>query len=541
MFDDDKIYEMIRKSIRGIYSSPQDRSSVVILTKLVTDWEDGGSSGNELQSQKIFEELQTLNSYLDNRGHTAQADEIFRLILSVFPEKYFPSLPWLRESQDIDYRLLEDSIFVARSKSYPDFALESLRLFEEQFRMVDQKLMMFALEVENGQYRESGAGAAGELFRRYADLVEKLALTPLRDLPWSMMNQMAMKLNNNLSKFYAAYLVVKANRVIKNSRPSQGLQDLINRNEVFFLRNFYWKCIDDDQANRNYSALVQDIDKLLPLSNYGDERSTLLIMRNQALKKINQIPRNFMTYVFFALITVSIVVVVMHEPPARTSLSLDRSREELIAAARRANEAAREESAVYESSKDDLDRALEVSSNTGLRERKPPLRPHNRKLDLFEIRHAVFQKIRLDYLRDQKLSVDEQIKLEGLTRDYVLRCEFYEYDSSDREKVHWDAKIHMPNLVKDAQEIQEKWRKASAPIDVKKLVSEQLLNLNNPEHLRILLERLKNLDYYREKELSGTWSEPEKRALLDFKVTNMGVVDSNWDMKTQKALFNFKH
>lgn len=537
MADRDTSQELIRKSILAIYNSPTDRATLINLGRQLNEWDEINFPGKEFQSQKLFEDLQSLSAFLENRGLTAQADEIFRFILYTFPEKYFPSLPWLKETQEIDFRLFEEAEFVLKNKNYADFIQESFRLFNEQFRKVNRKLIAFAHEVENFQFKENGTGEAGELFRSFADVADKLYPTVLKDMPWTVINQMAMKLNNGLSCFNAAYIMLRALHTIKTARPSPGLIDLMGRNEKFFQRNHLWKCIDDDMAGQNYSSLVQSIDRYLPMADSGYERSNLLLMREKALKNVNDIPKGYLTYTILGMLVVVVVAIVLYEPSPRSNLNLDRAREELIAAGKKS---AHEASQPEEASSDidpDFDKSLEVASRTGLRERKPPNRPHKRKLNIYEIRHAVFQKMRIDYLRELTLTKEEQGRLNEMIRDYSIRCEFYEYASEDREKVHWDAKIHAPRIVQDAQDILAGWRLEFAPVDVDKLVSQELLSLGNPEHVGLILERLKLYGYYREKESANVWNEAAKRALLDFKVSNLGIVDSAWDRPTQKALF----
>ncbi|MEW6711323.1 MAG: hypothetical protein AB1403_15955 [Candidatus Riflebacteria bacterium] len=537
MIDSEKQFEQIKKTMLAVYSLPAERSNFIKLSQLLNEWDELIFPAKEFQGQKLFEDLQSLQAFLENRGLAAQGEEILRLILFVFPEKYFPAVPWAKDSQDVDYRLLEEAAAVVKSKNYPDFVQESVRLFNEQFLKIDRKLVAFALEVENFQFKENGAGEAGELFRRFADVADKLNSTVLKDMPWTIMNQLALKTNNSISHFLAAYLIVRGMKTIKNARPSPGLFELMQRNEAFFTRNHYWKSIDDDLARKDFSSLVQNIDKFLPMADSGYERSNLLSLRNRALQNINEIPRNFMAYAIVSLVIAALVAIILYEPVPRTSLNLDRSREELLNSGKKAAEAEKTQESAADNSQETFDRALEVVSRTGLPERKPPLRPHNRKLDIFEIRHVVFQKMRIDYLREQLLSPQEKKLLDEMNKDYLARCEFYEYSSSDREKVHWDAKIHAPRLTQDAQDILARWRRDNAPIDVEKLTASQLLSLNNPDHVKILIDRLKLYGYYREQEIPDTWNESAKRALLDFKVSNLAVVDSIWDMPTQKALF----
>jgi hypothetical protein len=127
--------------------------------------------------------------------------------------------------------------------------------------------------------------------------------------------------------------------------------------------------------------------------------------------------------------------------------------------------------------------------------------------------------------------------LEVLKEDYDSRCKFYKYDNEVREKVHWDASIHAPRIIQDAQDILRKWRNENAKGSISRLVENELLSLTNPRHVEAIVKRLKHYGYFKGENIPENWNNDAKRALLDFKVSNLGIVNNEWDMKTQKALF----
>jgi hypothetical protein len=531
MAENEAPFELVRKSMLAIYAAPSVREHFVDLARHLNTWDELGYEEKESQGIKIFEDLQSLTSFLENKGLSSYADEIFRLILHTFPEKYFPSLPWLKDSQNVDLRLLEDAGFVLQSRNYPDHVQEAFRLFEEQFKQVLNKLPVFSHEVEMNLFKEEGSGMAGEMFRRFAKISEKLHETSLKDIPWTLINQLAMKLNNSLNAFNAAYLLLKGLDEITLARPSRGLRNNMYRNEKFFLRNFYWKNIDQAQANKDYTNLVFFIDKFIPLADTGYERSNLLMIREKALKNINEIPKGLVTKIFIVFGILIVVSILLSEPAPKQRLNLQRSREKILSAKKGM------QSPTEKRDEEKEPKVYYVTSRTGLIEKKPPVRPHNRDLDLYEIRHAVFQKMRLDYLAEQNLSPEEREKYQVLLEDYNSRCEFYKYKSEDREKVHWDGKINAPRIIQDAQDILASWRPENKQEEIARLVENELLSLNNPIHVQHIVGRLQLYGYYHGQVLPESWNDEASRALLDFKVSNLGVVDSKWDRKTQKALF----
>jgi MoaA/NifB/PqqE/SkfB family radical SAM enzyme len=226
-----------------------------------------------------------------------------------------------------------------------------------------------------------------------------------------------------------------------------------------------------------------------------------------------------------------VVSILLSEPAPKQRLNLQRSREKILSAKKGM------QSPTEKRDEEKEPKVYYVTSRTGLIEKKPPVRPHNRDLDLYEIRHAVFQKMRLDYLAEQNLSPEEREKYQVLLEDYNSRCEFYKYKSEDREKVHWDGKINAPRIIQDAQDILASWRPENKQEEIARLVENELLSLNNPIHVQHIVGRLQLYGYYHGQVLPESWNDEASRALLDFKVSNLGVVDSKWDRKTQNALF----
>ncbi len=157
-------------------------------------------------------------------------------------------------------------------------------------------------------------------------------------------------------------------------------------------------------------------------------------------------------------------------------------------------------------------------------------------MNISEIRYAVFQKHRLDYLKEQNLAPEERKKLAALEEDWIARCEFYEYKIEDRETVHWNLKIYGPVIIQEALDILRIWRQGdgtdNGPAD-----SNELMNLNNPLHIRLIVNRLHQLKCFNGSETPAVWNQECVHALKDFKASYLSRPDSVWDIDTQNALF----
>lgn len=524
--------ELVRLAMQDVYQSPCAPEKYTALSNAIRQWEYGNPPPEPGEDQKIFDGLQSLISFLQKKGFNGEADDIFSLILKFFPENYFPELPRAEVSRDLDLHLFEEAKKFLTSKPHPEKLHKALEDFEEQFRRSNLNLPLLASEVASGSFQGEGEGRAGELFRSFAEAAVMLQDSAIKDIPWALMNQLAMRVNNTISGFNQAYLILKAIEMVKTARPSGWLRDEMARNEAFFLRNYCWKNIDEAVAAKDDAQIIYWIDKFLPFVKMGYERSNLLLLRQSTVKHLRSFPRSVLVAFGVMAIVMIVLSVVWLEPESKRSLNLDNARKELIQAVRTGIKP--EPKPVVPQSFEPV--VIEVFSRTGLREVKPPYKPHGRPLNIFEIRHVVFQRQRLNYLAEQKLSEVESARLELLEDDWRMRCNFYDYSHADREKVYWDLKIHAPTLVLDAQDILSSWRNTSFDENSAPTMQE-LLNLNHPFHLKLIVQRLRKLGCYTASESPKIWDENCNRALIEFKATHLSIVDSVWDRKTQNALF----
>ena len=527
--------EQVRKAIHEIYQLPERTEPYLELQRAIQSWEKASGSEEDDEGRRIFDGLQSLHNFLDNKELTSQASEIFFLQVTVFPELYFPKLPKVRSQQKLDLELFAAMRQALAGKTTSEKVRQALSGFEESFRRANLNLPLLASEVASGEFHREGAGRAGEFFRSFAEVATLLQDTPARDTPWELMNQLAMKINNQVSGFNQSYLFLKALETIKTARPAGWVRDEIARNQEFYQRNFCWKNIDDAFIAGDYLRQTHWIDRALLCVSDEFERKYLLDLRNRAARKTGRSAQPYVGGVLLVLLVVFIIVLIKTEPETRKSLNLDLARKDLMKAIGRATKDEQPESDFPVNN--DISPVRRISSRSGLEEHLPPLKPHARKLTLPEVRHAVFQRQRLDYLSGQNLSKSERERLEQLEKEWRARCDFYDYRSEDREAVFWDLKIHAPNLTLDAQDILASWRSEGDDLIRQTLESNVDLDINNSLHLRIILDRLRSLGCLNASETPKVWNEDCRRALIEFKATHLSVVDSVWDRRTQDALF----
>ena len=167
-------------------------------------------------------------------------------------------------------------------KTTPEKVRKALTEFEESFRRVNLNLPLLASEISSGEFHRDGKGRAGEFFRSFAEIVTLLQDTPASDTPWELMNQLAMKINNQVSGFNQSYLFLKALETIKTASLPGGFATRSPETRNFF-REFLLENIDDAVVARDDKRRFTG-STVLGLYNDEFERKYLLSKRSVLLK-----------------------------------------------------------------------------------------------------------------------------------------------------------------------------------------------------------------------------------------------------------------
>jgi hypothetical protein len=542
MQDEKQLLERIDESIMAAYAASSDASTVQQLKKYVEAWDDLDYPGKDEAGIRLAKDLQALISHFEKKGLKSQADEVFLVLLQTFPESHFSAAPLQTAaiSTPVDFASLRVMDLGLESDEEIVEIRTAVDCFEHHFTQALSDLPQLAREIEMKLFREMATGDVAELYRQFKAVASAVQNTPLRDAPWAFMNQLALKLNNELKAFNQAYTLLHEILEIKVAEPSEELRSELEKNEIFFLRNYYWKRIDDAVAGKDNSAVVFYVDKLMPMSQGGHERSNLLMLRSNAIKRNDEPIRGCVT--FFAVVVVAMLCINIllnifsgngrgkdgGQVPSRWQAFWSQF------APKSESDLAIDFSATQNS--------LRVLNNAGLDEVKPPDQPVDRKLNILELRHVVFQRIRLEHLSQQELTPEEQEHVNRLWEDWRKRCEFYKYDAEDRERAETEAQRHMKSLVDDAENIKNSIasvssEEATPPEEHEKFEQHKiLLSLDNPAHVKRIIGRLAQFGYYKGDLNATAWNSQARKALIEFKVARMSVLDDAWDMKTQEAL-----
>lgn len=542
MQEQKRLQELIKESIKAVYAAPSDVAAVSRLKKHIEDWDVKEYPGKEEAGSTIAEDLQSLINHLEKKGLKPQSDEIFRIMLYTFPENHFSAVPVQAKAPHVDIASLKTASLGLESDEDIAEARTAIDLFEKHYRHVLQNIESLSREIEMKLFRELGTGDAGELYRRFKRVAEAVDNSSAKDSPWGLMNQLALQLNNSLSAFNEAYVLLHEISEIKTAAPSEALAPELEKNKVFFLRNYYWKRIDEAVAKGENSSVVFYIDKLMPMAQGAHEKSNLLMLRANAIKRNDEPVKGCITMFAGVVVLMVVLSLLFSSGPAQKGKEKTPSRWQAFWQ----NIAPRTESELALSFGSGQNK-LRVTNKAGLDEVKPPDQPVDRKLNLAELRHIVFQKIRLEHLSQQEMTPEEEEMIKKLWEEWRKRGEFYKYDAEDRERAETEAQRNMQAILDDAEEIKKELADSEeagqeGAEDGKEEPAQEfeqhklLLDLENPVHVKRVLARLAHFGYFKGDVNDGTWNSRARKALIDFKVARMSLLDDKWDIKTQEAL-----
>lgn len=256
--------ELVRRAIQEVYQSPLARQSYDDLAAAIRTWEGDSAENDEDEEKRIYDGLQSLTGFLQNKEYESEADEVVSFTLKFFPERYFPQLPRTRAYKDLDLLLFKSARQALQNLPDSKEKLAKLDLFQEHFRESIQDLELLACEIAEGKFNKNGTGTAGELYRSFADAALQLQGISIKDNIWTLMNQLAMKINISINGYNQAFLLLKGIESVKAEKPSGWLREEMKRNEIFFWRNYCWKNIDEAVVAGDNSKIVYWIDNSLP-------------------------------------------------------------------------------------------------------------------------------------------------------------------------------------------------------------------------------------------------------------------------------------
>jgi hypothetical protein len=466
---------------------------------------------------------------LTQSGNLEAAEKIEQIVLSVFPERMFPELPSREKIINLDTKPLDVATGLMKLKKFPIEAQRAFQEFREAFFIARKEFNTFLIEIKEGRFKAGEKGVAGELFLSFSKVVVQLQYTSQIDIPWAAMFQFAKKLNDERQKFLEAHILLKTILEIQEAFPTSELKSILKKNSNQYLRNSLWDNLDKALADGNYAMVIKYAKKLEPLSENASDFNNLKLIKEYSEGKLEGAPRGCIIAVLILVLLIGILprfLVHSEDSPPLTNLVLKGK-------VRKSFEDEMKEPFINK-----YTRGIKYISKAGLLEQKPPYTPHDRSLNLAEVRFVYFQKYRLEFLSKKGLQGQFKNNLEKLQADYQQRCNFYDASELDKETVEQELKMNADIIKKEAEEIIAQWENE---IGISSKLS--TIKSSQSQKRKIFLSEIEKVQYrlfelgYYKGDVNGVINSKTKEAITMFKLEQMGLYDSVLDFETKKLLF----
>ncbi|PKL49152.1 MAG: hypothetical protein CVV42_07405 [Candidatus Riflebacteria bacterium HGW-Riflebacteria-2] len=540
----DSLYiEKIDAAIMAIYAVSTDDHSYTMLAENLANWDEESYPEKNQDEARLAEDLYKLMTFLDQKDLKHQSDKVFRIILLTFPERHFAQSPVQSKVAGINFELFKLVKY------------ESMRQFEDCYRMALADLPTFTREIEMRQFREDCSGLAGKFFAAFVSVAGELAESDHNDVPWILMHQLAWQLNNANQAYNQAYGILRSLLSLKNVSPSGLLAQELDESMVFFKRNYYWNRIDKAVMTGDTATMVMYIDRLMPMVSAGHEKSNLVMLRAKAVKTEKHMPWGCLLLIIALILGIFATsrlfdMFIPEKPEKRWAKTPPKPMTPTTPMSRLTPTSTATGDRIP--ADEPASMSLQVFNRAGLDENKPPLQPHGRKLTLAESRYVIFQKHRLEHLEGVDLMPNEEEALRKLWEEWRSRAENAELDRDNLEKAENEAESFSELLKGDAEDQlkvilksleADGWKNddendKNRAENLRPARVEGLLNLHDPADLNKVLVQLEKKGYYNGPTDLIKWNSVAGSALARFKATKMLRTDKTWDIETQQALFS---
>jgi hypothetical protein len=533
-----KYIDQVDAAIMAAYAASTDDRAYTMLAESLTSWDEEVYLDKNKDEARLAEELYKLMTFLEKKGLKRYSDLVFRAMLLTFPEQHFAQAPSQIKAEGIDLTLFQK------------INSDSMKRFEDCYRMALADLQKLAHEIDMRQFREECVGLAGSLFSAFIAIATDAAESEHKDVPWLLMHQLAWQLNNVEKSYNEAYGILRSLLSLKTLTPREQLTIELDNSMRFFKRNHYWNRIDKASMTGDAATMVMYIDRLMPMVTAGHEKSNLVMLRARAVKKDKELPWGCLLLLAAIILSAFAIdrfaevfrVQRVERPAPATPTPLSSSDPAIVPP--------------EESGGGLASISLQVFNRAGLDESKPPPQPLGRKLSLNEVRYVIFQKQRLEHLEGIELSEAEEELLYKLWVEWHKRSDNADFDKELADKAASEALLFAELLKGDAIDQLDHLSKTLKPDDWKKNHDngseesvktgispnyqrrEGLLNLHDPGDISKILEQLKKKGYYNGPLDLMTWNSVARSALARFKAAKMLRTDNRWDIETQQALFS---
>ena len=348
---------------------------------------------------------------------------------------------------------------------------------------------------------------------RFQKSRQELKGTDIAEMPWMVVHELAIELNNKHDSPEAACLILEGLISHKSTRPSRAVLNKLKEDLQALRRNLKWEELK--RASGDVSKGIALASSLLEGADV-EERATLLQIKKGLERKKARTARK---RAFWGLAAAALAGFLLYEfnkpkssprPSPTTVAPLSTSQPSL---------------------------PPDASASPQFEERIPAVGT-DRVLQTSEVRYCVFQGERLDILRDLLSGHRETNRFNNLVSDYNARCSRFRYREGVLQSVEAEVPDKLAVLRIDVRRLLSSWREAPASSTAPSTSSTGLLNLTTAYGASLVQERLKRLGYYTGA-VDGLWGPKSRDALRMFKSSQGDLgYDSAWDLETQEALMS---
>ncbi len=428
------IKERIEADI-ATYRGGGDLVPVEQLVKLLAEWDaisqpvqllEESKGHEEPRSKEIYAIVRDFCLWLANEnGQYEEALTISRALLETFPE--LPAVA-VQLSQDVD--ALESLAEEAKSVELMGPLIGAVEATQTKTSVFDDDL------VASG-FGPKSHGLSKTLYDAFVDVAAKTARTELADMPWMVVRGLAIDLNKKHESPEGACAILEGLISHKGTTPSKAVFERLREDQRTLRRNLKWEELK--RISGDVPKGISLVSELLDGAD-ADERAALLQLKAAMEQKRAATVRK---RVFWGLVAAAFVGFLIYDVNKKPSYSPSPTT-----------------AFTPSTSQPSYTPSLSASSQLG---EQMPAPGTDRVLSRSEVRYCVFQKERLDIIRDlvsNNREIDRR-RFNALVNDWNSRCSSFRYRQGVLQAIEAEVPGKRQSLRLDAQRLISSWRESA--------------------------------------------------------------------------------
>lgn len=488
------------------------------LQHLLAEWDEIGQAVQLRKEAKSLEEprsrelcvlVRDFCVWLANeKKRYGEALAISRELLATFPE-----LPLTADK-------LREDVETLKSLAEEAAALRHIQPLILAREAAERDIGKLNADLLNGGFGPHGCGLALSLFEAFIGAVRGSRDTTEAELPWLLVRDLAIALNNEHDLPVAARNLLKGLLSHAAMAPSPAFVEKLEDDRRTIDRNLAWQELKS--ARGNPDRALGAVNRLL-VGAAGPEREKL-----QDLKAAIEKPkaaRNRRS-IFWALAAAAFVGFLIFAGDKAPKHQPRITAPPPAAAVPRTTPQPPPSAATP---------SLPVTPTAAPEE--IPANGHDRLLNKNEVRYCVFQGERIDLLRRLATTNADIGRFNALIRDFNGRCNSFRYRPGALQAIERELPGQLDALSRDASRIAAEWRRSSTPPSIKETAGAavSLIDLQTRAGARAVQRRLQELGFYGGI-VDGVWGPRSRTALRNFMRSTQFADISNWNLSAQRAL-----